>query len=285
LKHKSKVFDGIDKSFIEHKEPLKYSRYNKVRKSCNSNNYGFRNANKQIMNKKLLIIQNIAHEGPGLLWDIIKAYQVKYDLIDLSKDIDIPPLEKYKAVVIFGGPDSANDSSQKIRQQLKMLKVILEKNIAFLGICLGFQLLAKAAGGDVLPCQNKETGLYYKEDTPYKIFLTKEAQNDPIFSQEEKKFNVFQLHGETIELNKQIRLLARGEQCANQFIKVGKNAYGIQSHVELTPQMLDIWLTKDKDLSNSNHQQIKKDFLEQYDEYRKHGLLLFSNFLRLANFI
>jgi len=237
------------------------------------------------MDNKILIIQNISHEGPGLLLDILLAHEIGYDIIDLSKGEIFPSPNAYRALIVFRGSDSANDSSDKMIGELQKIEQILEDKIPYLGICLGFQMLAKASGGAVITCPKKEIGLKSPDGKMYEVRMIDKAKNDPIFSQQDKTFHVFQLHDESIEVTKGIQVLAVGNECKNQFIKVGENAYGIQGHLELTPKMLKSWLKNDADLTKLNQQQLLDDFTSQFGEYRRHGLLLFSNFLRLAGVI
>ena len=52
-------------------------------------------------------------------------------------------------MMVFGGPDSANDDTEKMKQELQRISEILDAEIPYLGICLGMQALVKAAGGTV----------------------------------------------------------------------------------------------------------------------------------------
>jgi len=237
------------------------------------------------MKKKLLIIKNISHESMGLLANVIQENNIFYDIIDLSLRQDYPNIEEYHAIIVFGGPDSANNLSRKMETQLIKIQEILKMKIPYLGICLGFQLLAKAAKAKVIPCYLKEVGLHNQQGESYFLHLTKKGRSDSLLNQLNLEISLFQLHGETIQMNDDIELLATSKDCVNQIIKVGTNAYGIQSHFELSPEMLDIWILKDADLQEMDVQQMRADFLAQYIEYKKNGLLLFSNFFKLAGFI
>jgi GMP synthase (glutamine-hydrolysing) len=61
-------------------------------------------------------------------------------------------LDSYAAVVVFGGPMSANDCSiEGIRQELNFIPKVLKAEIPFLGLCLGGQMLARVLGAEVTP--------------------------------------------------------------------------------------------------------------------------------------
>src|SRR3990167_4219928 len=109
--------------------------------------------------KKVLIVENVTEEEPGLIEKILKGYNIKYDIIDLDKGKSFPKPKDYSAVFVLGGPDSANDKTLKMQAELKRIKEIVDSNIPYFGICLGMQALVKACGGAVVKNQIKEAGL------------------------------------------------------------------------------------------------------------------------------
>ncbi|MBP1665706.1 MAG: glutamine amidotransferase class-I [Bacteroidetes bacterium] len=80
-------------------------------------------------------------------------------------------------------------------------------------------------------------------------------------------------------------LLATGDFCKNQIIKIGENAYGIQSHFELTDELLELWIKEDADLKKLNAEQLLSDFDTLKEVYQKTGLQLFYNFLPITGLI
>ncbi|RMF06594.1 type 1 glutamine amidotransferase, partial [Candidatus Woesearchaeota archaeon] len=106
----------------------------------------------------VLIVKNITREGPGMLEHVLTSHSVPYKIVDLSMGDSFPSPEAYSAVVVLGGPDSANDETPKMKEELKRIRETLDAGIPYLGICLGMQTLTKAAGGKVLKCPVKEIG-------------------------------------------------------------------------------------------------------------------------------
>ncbi len=68
-------------------------------------------------------------------------------------------------------------------------------------------------------------------------------------------------------------------------MRVGKNAYGIQCHFELPPEMFERWLNEDNDLKIMDKEKLKKDFKKIVKEYVNVGNRLLNNFLKIAEFI
>jgi GMP synthase (glutamine-hydrolysing) len=235
------------------------------------------------MDKKILIIKNKSSEGPGILEILLRRKNINYTIVDLESDPEYPSsLESVGAVVMLGGPDSANDVSKKIGWELAFIDRILSDGIPYLGICLGLQVLVKAAGGKVLKNIIKETGFRDPENKFFSVVLTSEGKTDAIFKGLGNEFPVFHLHGETVELTDKMTLLAAGAFCRNQVVKIGENAYGIQCHFELTPEMLEYWITTDPDLLELDTENLRNDFNYLKNDYTSTGETILNNFLNIA---
>jgi len=237
------------------------------------------------MKKEILIVKNNTNEGPGMLANILNERAINYTIIDLDLGQLIPPVEEYKAVVILGGPDSANDDNKKMHHELTAIKECIKLQKPYLGICLGLQTLVKAAGGQVVKSPVKEVGFRGPDENYFTVELTSEGKQDTLFDGLSEILNVFQLHGETVEMSQSITamtLLATGKFCHNQIVKVGSNAYGIQCHFELTPDMFEIWINEDTDLQKLDKEKLRNDYKNTIEDYTKVGQQLLLNFLKIA---
>ena len=236
------------------------------------------------MEKEILIVKNITREGPGLLENELKERGIGYTIADLNQGQNFPPAENYGTVVVLGGPDSANDENKKMENELARIRETVAAKIPYLGICLGLQTLVKASGGKVVKSPTKEVGFIDPDANNFTVELTDDGKQDPLFEGLDETFNVFHLHGETVELTDDMVLLAVGKFCQNQIARVGKNAYGIQCHFELTPEMFEIWISEDPDLLQLDKEQLRSNFEAIRDEYTRVGRQLFKNFLKIAGF-
>jgi GMP synthase (glutamine-hydrolysing) len=232
--------------------------------------------------KKILIIKNESREGAGLLYEILREQNIDADEIDLNTGINFPSTLNYSALVVLGGPDSANDTTEKMITEIARIQEALNAKIPYLGICLGLQILTKAAGGNVLKNSVKETGFRGPDGELFKIELTDRGTKDPLFAELGDHFPVFQLHSETVEPTDSMTILGIGKFCRNQIIKVAEKSYGIQCHFELTREMFVQWMDEVDDLKAIDQEKCVEDFCSFYEEYTRTGKQLFRNFLKIA---
>ncbi len=246
----------------------------------------------------VLFIKNSTIEGPGLFKQILESRSIPYGVIDLEAGQELPASTKgLKAVVVLGGPASANQDTPVIKTQLAFIKQLLDADIPYLGICLGMQLLVKAAGGLVTIHAIRETGSIAPDRHPFTMALTAAGRSDDLFAKIDAVFPplkqgatsvipVFQLHGETIQLPTDeaypAELLATGIFCTNQAVHVGKRAWGIQGHIEVTPELLKDWMHVNASLRDRDRIGLLRDLEHLGPDYQKAAELTFSNFLGIS---
>ena len=104
-----------------------------------------------------------------------------------------------------------------------------------LGVCLGAQLIAKAAGAEITAGEEKEIGWH-------PLTLTEEGKKDRLLTGLPDTFPVFQWHGETFDIPRGAVCLAGSERYSNQAFRLGEKVYGLQFHLETTQPMIIDWL-------------------------------------------
>ncbi len=230
-------------------------------------------------------IQNTTTEGPGYLGDLLKRWKIPVRICNLELGDALPEVADQDAVIVLGGPMSANDRTKTMQALLKWIRSLLRRDIPYLGICLGLQTLVKAAGGTVLKSPVKEVGLKMNDQFPYTCELTLEGKRDPLFRRFTKIFPIFQLHGETVGLTSDMTLLAKGQWCHNQVVRAGKRAYGIQGHLEVTTPLLTEWLQTDPDLKHYRPDFLIKEWLKEEKEMHYYCRKILLNFLKIADIV
>ncbi|WP_338834475.1 glutamine amidotransferase [Bradyrhizobium septentrionale] len=139
-------------------------------------------------------------------------------------------------VVVMGGPIGVYDAPAYpfLNVEISLLKERLASRKAILGICLGSQLLARAAGSKVYP---GKSGI---EIGWGPVFLTDAGRQTPlsVFGSETM---VLHWHGDTFDLPTGAELLASTPKYLNQAFAIGTHALGLQFHVETTAEELEQW--------------------------------------------
>jgi GMP synthase (glutamine-hydrolysing) len=152
-------------------------------------------------------------------------------------------LENHDGLVVLGGPQSALDdeaTSPELVPVRDLLGQALAADFPTLAICLGAQLLAQVGGGTVRPgIDGPEVGatLVAKRDA---------ADADPVFGPLPLSPDVIQFHHDEIaELPAGATLLASNPFYANQAFRVGRHVYGLQFHIETSPEIVHEWAERD----------------------------------------
>lgn len=237
------------------------------------------------MVSKIYFIKNMTHEAAGLFSSFAGRERIPYEIVDLHRGEAFPEALKGDAVVVLGGPESANDRSPKILKELVSIRKCLQEGVPLLGICLGLQLLVKAAGGTVFRNPVKEVGFREPSGGWFEVEVTPAGKSDPLLTGMPDVFKVFQLHGETVGLVSPMACLAKGRFCENQIVKIRERAYGIQGHVELSEGMFKEWLAEDGDLQKTDAQGLRDDFATVFHEFQKGSEMIFKNFLKMAGIL
>jgi len=237
------------------------------------------------LNKKpVLIIKNATIETPGLLEEILLNNSIIYQVVDLEKEEVLPSSTNFGALIVLGGPSSANDTTDLMILEIDRIKEAIDNNIPYFGICLGLQTLVKAMGGKVISCSQKEVGFRDIRKNLFNIRITNSGTRDPLLEKVPPSFPIFHLHGETVELTENMKLIGKGNGCTNQLIKVGEKNYGIQGHIELTHCLFDEWMNKIAELQNIDRKECRSDFNHLWEVYHRTGQQILRNFIKIAGY-
>jgi GMP synthase-like glutamine amidotransferase len=186
-----------------------------------------------------LVVQHLPPEGPYLIADALENAGIAVELCQIFAG-DRPPagLDGYDGLVVMGGPMSAaSDEGFATRTaEIELLEDALRRGVPALGVCLGAQLLAIAAGGKVYPgAEGPEIGW-----AP--VSLVGEAGRDLLFSDLPNELTVLHWHGDTFDLPPGATHLAMSKAYPNQAFRAGPRAWGLQFHLEVDGGAVDAFL-------------------------------------------
>jgi GMP synthase (glutamine-hydrolysing) len=191
------------------------------------------------MTKPILVVQQVAHEGLGRLYPILRRAGATEELIPCYREGTRVPesLSGYGGLILMGGPMSAIDAEDDPPRaaQLALCRQAIARDFPTLGICLGSQLVARAAGARVFQGTTPEIGWY-------DVHLSLEAAEDPLFADLPNPLPVFQWHGDGFDLPAGALHLASSPLFPHQAFRLGTNVYGIQFHLEVEEPMVKEWV-------------------------------------------
>jgi GMP synthase-like glutamine amidotransferase len=149
------------------------------------------------------------------------------------------PIDEYGAVLVFGGAMHADQDDQHpwLRDENLFLQRLFDLHVPTLGVCLGAQLLAKAAHARVRQLREPEIGWYDVE-------LTDAARDDPVLGRLPERFAAFEWHYYTFDVPAGAVELARSERCTQAF-RLGDSVWGVQFHPEVTESQIGSWVDAD----------------------------------------
>jgi GMP synthase (glutamine-hydrolysing) len=190
-----------------------------------------------------LVIQHAAVEPPGRLSDWLLGAGVLSEVAEPYAGTPLPAgLDGYDALVVLGGPASANDDAEVpwLGPTKDLLRAAVGAGTPTLAICLGAQLLAVALGGRVA------RGADGPEIGPALVAKRDVAATDPLFGPVPFTPDVVQWHYDgIIALPAGAVLLAGSPRYPTQAFRLGDAAWGLQFHIETTPQMVKTWAEVD----------------------------------------
>ena len=199
---------------------------------------------------RLVVLQHIEREGPGLFLQIAKKKGFNVCIFRLDLGDSLPEINCGDLLLVLGGPmgirDIGNPNFPWLSKEVDLIKEALNQEIGIIGVCLGAQLLAYAAGGDVevleagIPPQPlAEIGW---ETVSSHVF----KKDNKISTLLRKPFPVLHWHGDRILLPTTAELIASSCRCKEQLFQIGSLAYGIQFHIEIDNEMVNRWIEEDK---------------------------------------
>lgn len=185
---------------------------------------------------RAIVIQHEHHEGAGLIEPALAS-------------AGFTPVPRFRAVapgdataelvVVMGGGMSAweTDEHPFLAAERALLADRLRRDAPCLGVCLGAQLLALAAGADV---SRGDDGI---EIGIAPVHWTEAARSDPVIAGDVDDLDVAHWHQDTFTAVPGASLLASTDRYEQQAFRIGRS-YGFQFHVELDAKTFAQWIER-----------------------------------------
>jgi GMP synthase (glutamine-hydrolysing) len=175
---------------------------------------------------RVVVLQHESIEGPGVWAETLLEHGASVESALVPKRGVPESAERADLVISMGGSMSVNDRLPWIATEIALLAKRIRSGAPLLGVCLGSQLIAKAAGGIVEPGGTFEIGFRSVE-------LTSAGIADRVTAVLPRRFGVLQWHGEIFRDVPGAVTLARSTLYPVQAFRVAR-AYGLLFHLEAT---------------------------------------------------
>ena len=190
---------------------------------------------------RITVLQHVLHEDAGLLGRHLGERRIRVATRRLDLGDPVPEaLAADEALLVMGGPMGVGDRDAPrlgfLPREIALIRRALAARQRVVGICLGAQLIAHAAGARVFPNRIKEVGM-----APVQW---RHATGDPLLTGLAAEELVLHWHGDTFDLPAGAVHLAETAACAHQAFRLDR-AIGLQFHPEVDADGIRTWLRED----------------------------------------
>ena len=171
---------------------------------------------------KITVLQHVSFEGPAAITRWAAKKGIELETIPLYAASSLPDIRSVEGLLLLGGPMSTSDDDRFpwLTGEIDFIRTALERDIPMLGVCLGAQLIAAAAGARVFPMGFQEIGWW-------------EVESD------DGRFAAFHWHGDQFELPAGAVRLYRSAACPEQGFRIGDRVTALQFHLEMNAQAVE----------------------------------------------
>ena len=200
-------------------------------------------------------IRHVAFEDLGIFEDLLieRGFNVEYRDAGIDA-LNTSQVREADLLITLGAPISVNDTQDYpfLFEEVELIKARIASQKPVLGICLGAQQIALAAGAKVDPTGAIELGYSPVELT--------EAGHESVLAPLGNT-PVLHWHGDAFTLPESSPSLARTQMCENQAFTL-KDAAGrpyalaLQFHLEVNPRHIEQWLIAYTDYIRASEQDV-----------------------------
>ena len=184
---------------------------------------------------RVLAVVHERNAGSGVFGDVLR--ERGEDVLEWRPpEGDPAPAGPFDAVLVFGGAMNCEQEPELewLGREKRHLRDLFAARTPALGVCLGAQLLAEAAGGRVMRMPAAEIG--------WKPVRLEPGAHDPVLGTLPDGFEALQWHSFEFTLPPGATVLARSSACVEAFRCDHAPWWGIQFHAEVTGEAIGDWI-------------------------------------------
>jgi GMP synthase (glutamine-hydrolysing) len=203
--------------------------------------------------KRALVLQHTATEGPERVAIRLAARGIGLEVRALYDGESVPgDLPPDQPLIVMGGSMGVGDVNDArfpfLAAELALLRRLVARDAPVLGICLGSQLLAAAAGARVYP--NTRLGpsgtAEPAREVGWGVVDFRLSPDEPALAGVPASAPMLNWHGDTFDLPPGAIHLASTAVCRHQAFRLGRQL-GFQFHCEVEAETIPVWVREDAD--------------------------------------
>jgi len=275
---------------------------------------------------KALILQHVPFETPGRIIPVFRDFGIPTEVRHLYRGDEVPTtssdLDEIRILIVMGGPmgvpDVGGEKYPFLAKELELLKTFVALDKPVLGICLGAQLLAAAAGAKVYPnvkpvppAPPPKEGETPPPKPPPELWpefgwapvtFPFPGGTEPIVMGMVDGTPMFHWHNDTFDLPRLPpppnappppapppptgnALMSSSKLCRHQAFRFKNRMFGFQYHMELTREGIAALVTADRDaaikvLGPSAMETIAEGTEKHFDRYERAGNKILQNLVQ-----
>ena len=271
---------------------------------------------------KVVVLQHVPYEGPGRIVPVFRDFGIQVEVRRLFAGDEVPTdLDEVRALVVLGGPmsvaDAGRDAYPFLAREVDLLTRMVKHDRPVLGICLGAQLLAHAAGAKVYPNvqkvrervvtpgpsepEEREVERPVPEIGWLPVTFPFPGGTEPLVFGCNDGAMMFHWHFDTFDLPKLPAppnmpasapppqagsvLMSSSKLCKNQAFRFKSRLFGFQYHFEFTPADVEAIASAQRDtilkvLGSDGERRLREETARFYPRYARLGDRILQNFVQ-----
>jgi GMP synthase (glutamine-hydrolysing) len=240
---------------------------------------------------RAVVLTHADFEGPGRIAPLLIEMGFTLDRRALHRGDPVPDrLEPGALLVVMGGSMGVGDAECPgyafLEREILLLKRQVRERAPVLGVCLGAQLLAHAAGARVHPMRLHQAG---QASVPYEVGWSEVRfegrAGTRLLDGLPEAAPMLHWHGDTFDLPEGARRLASTAVCREQAFALHDRQFGLQFHAEVGRPEIDDFLRRDADFvlaanGPTGVERLRDETDRYFDGFRAASDRLLRNLLR-----
>lgn len=199
--------------------------------------------------KSAIVLQHADFEGPARIAKLLAAAGYETGVRRLHRGDAVPSdMDAQSLLIVMGGSMGVGDIGRPdfpfLADEVRLLRQRIDDDAPVLGVCLGAQLLAHAAGARVYPMASRGAAALEVGWSP--IRLHREVGDDSLEGLP-PEVTVLHWHGDMFDVPPGAKRLASSAACPNQAFRLKRRLFGLQFHCEVEQDNVETFLREDAD--------------------------------------